>query len=134
MMEPNLKLKPTKISAAVSCFSHVCLFVTLWTIAHQAPLLMGFYRQEYLSGLLCPPPEDLHPGIKPTSLRSPALAAGSLPLAPPGKPTTTWHAHNFIPDILPQYYSMPLVDAKITTINSFFQVFSSKKIHTIDNH
>ena len=119
MMELNLKLKPTKTSVALSCFSHVCLFVMRWTIAPKAPVSMGFHRQEYWSGLPCPPPEDrLHPGIKPTSVRSPALAGGSLPLALPGKPTTSWHAHNFVPDIiLWWYYSMPLVDAKITTIN-----------------
>ena len=40
-------------------FSHVQLFVTLWTVALQAPLSMGFSRQEYWSGLPCPPPEDL---------------------------------------------------------------------------
>ena len=49
--------------------SHVWLFVTLWTIACQVPLSMGFSRQEYWSGLPCPPPGDLpHPGIEPASL------------------------------------------------------------------
>ena len=48
---------------------------TPWTVASQAPLSMGFSRQEYWSGLPCPRPGDLpHPGIKPTSLTSPALA------------------------------------------------------------
>ena len=41
---------------------------TLWTVACQAPLSMGFSRQEYWSGLPCPPPESSPPGIKPTSL------------------------------------------------------------------
>ena len=45
----------------LSRFSYVLFFVTLWTIAHQAPLSMGFSRQEYWSGLPCPPP-----GIFPT--------------------------------------------------------------------
>ena len=56
--------------------------------AHQAPLFMGFFRQEYWSGLPCPPPGDLpDPGVEPASLTSPGLAGGfSLPLAPPGKP------------------------------------------------
>ena len=68
-------------------FSHVQFFVTPWTVACQALLSMGFSRQEYWSGLLCPPPEDPpNPGIAPMSLTSPALAGGSLPLAPPGKP------------------------------------------------
>ena len=40
-------------------FSHVQLFVTLWTVACQAPLSMGVSRQEYWSGLTCPPPGDL---------------------------------------------------------------------------
>ena len=61
----------------VSWFSHVQLFATLWTIACQAPLSMGFSRQEYWSGLPCPPPGDLpNPGIEPASLTSPALAGG----------------------------------------------------------
>ena len=53
-------------------------------VAHQAPLSMGFSRQEHWNGLPFPSPEDLpDPGIKP---RSPALQAGSLPLAPPETP------------------------------------------------
>ena len=67
--------------------SHVQLLSTPWTVARQAPLSMGFSRQEYWSGLPCPPPGDLpDPGINPTSLRSSALAEGSLLLAQPGKP------------------------------------------------
>ena len=51
------------------------LTVTLWTITHQAPLAMGSSKQEYWSGLSCPSPGDLpDPGIKLTSLMSPALA------------------------------------------------------------
>ena len=58
--------------------SHV-LFPTPWTVARQAPLSMGFPRQEFWSGLPFPPPGDLpDPGIKP---RSPALQADSLPLS-----------------------------------------------------
>ena len=58
-------------------FSHVWFFVTPWTVAWQAPLFMGFSRQEYWSGLPCPPPWDLHdPGIEPASLASPVLAGG----------------------------------------------------------
>ena len=49
-------------------FSRVLLFVTLWTLAHQGPLSMGFSRQEYWSGLACPPSGHLpNPGIKPSS-------------------------------------------------------------------
>ena len=62
-------------------------FVTPWTVAHQAPLSMGFPRQEYWSGLPFPSPGHLHrhPGIQLTSLMSPAQV-GSLPLVPPGNP------------------------------------------------
>ena len=64
--------------------SRVGLFVTLWTVAHQAPLSMGFPRLEYWGELLFPSPGDLlDPGIKPGS---PALQADSLPFEPPGKP------------------------------------------------
>ena len=58
----------------LSCFSHVWLFATLWTVISQAPLSMEFSRQEYWSGLPCPLPGDLYgPRIKPVSLMSPAL-------------------------------------------------------------
>ena len=71
----------------LSRIGHVQLFETLWTVALQAPLSMGFSRQEYWSGLACPPPGDLpDPGIKPMSLKSPALQADFLPLAPSVKP------------------------------------------------
>ena len=61
----------------LSRFSHVQLFATLWTIASQAPLSIGFSRQEYWSGLPCPPPGDLpDPGIEPMSPTSPVLAGG----------------------------------------------------------
>ena len=62
----------------VYVLSHVWLFVTWWTIAHQAPLSIGFYRQEYWSGLPYPPLGDLpNPGIEPWSS---ALQEDSLPL------------------------------------------------------
>ena len=63
--------------------NHVQLFVTLWTIDHQAHLSMEFSRQEYWSGLPFPSPGDLpDPGIEPGSL---ALQADSLLTEPPGK-------------------------------------------------
>ena len=63
--------------------SLVRLFATPWTVAHQAPLSMGFPRQEYWSGLPFPPPEDLlNPGIKPMS---PALADEFFTSLLPGK-------------------------------------------------
>ena len=58
----------------LSRFSHVRLCAALWTAAHQAPLSMGFSRQEYSSGLLYPSPGDLpDPGIEPMIPASPAL-------------------------------------------------------------
>ena len=60
---------------------------TLWIVAHQAPLSMGFFRQESWNGLPYPPPEDLlHGGIKPVSPVSPAWQVDSLPAEPSGKP------------------------------------------------
>ena len=76
-----------KNSAVLSHFSHVQLFATLWTIAHQAPLSMGFSRLEYWSGMLCPPPGDVP--IQGSNLPLLCLLhwqAGSLPLVPPRKP------------------------------------------------
>ena len=64
----------------VKLLRRVRLFAALWTVAYQAPLSMGFSRQEYWSGLLFPSPEDLpDPGIEP---RSPALQADALPSIP----------------------------------------------------
>ena len=61
--------------------------VTPWTVAHQSPLSMGFSRQEYWSGLSCPPPGDLpNPGIEP---RSATLQVDSLLTEPPGEPKNT---------------------------------------------
>ena len=78
------------ISIVLCCaqsLSHVQLFATPWTVANQASLSMGFPRQEYWSGLQCPPPGDLpHPGIEP---RFPALQMDSLSSEPPWKPKNT---------------------------------------------
>ena len=64
---------------ALSCFSHVQLFVILWTVAHQAPLFMGFSRQEYWNALLFPSP-GYYPnqGMEPMCLMSLALTGGVL--------------------------------------------------------
>ena len=68
--------------------SHVQLFATLWTVAHQSPPSMGFSRQEYRSWLPFPSPGDLpDSGIEP---RSPALQADALTSKPPGKPKVKW--------------------------------------------
>ena len=75
----------------VSMLSHISraqLFATLWTVTHQAPLSMGFSRQEYWSELPCPPPGHLpDPGIELTYLTSPALVGRFFTTS------TTWEAH-----------------------------------------
>ena len=72
----------------VKSLSHVQLFATPWTVAYQAPLSMGFSRQEYWSGLPFSSPGDLpNPGIEP---ESPTLWADALTSEPPGKPIYTW--------------------------------------------
>ena len=64
-----------KRRAVVSCFSHVQLFVVQWMAACQVPLFMGFFRQEYWSGLPFPSSGDRRDsGIEPASLTSSALA------------------------------------------------------------
>ena len=75
-----------ELPVCVLC-AHSCLiFVTLWTVARQAPLSIGFSRQEYWSGLSCFSPGDLsNPGIKPMSPASPALAGVFFTTEPPGK-------------------------------------------------
>ena len=71
--------------AVTSVVSEV-LFVTPWTVTHQAPLSMGSPRQKYWTGLPFPSPGDLlNPGIE---LRSLALAGGFFTTEPPGKPNT----------------------------------------------
>ena len=70
--------------------------VTLWTIACQAPVSLGFSRQEYGSGLPCPPPGDLRsPGIEPTFPVSPALRMDSLPLSLWGSPIRLFTVSHF---------------------------------------
>ena len=62
-------------------------FVTPWTVVHQAPLSVGFSRQDYWSGLPFPLPGDLSdPGTEPESPASPALAGGFFTTEPVGKP------------------------------------------------
>ena len=84
----------SSLQCVISHFSHVWLFVSLRTVACQAPLFTGFSRQEYWSGLPCPLPGDLpDPGIKP---RSPALQMDSSPAEPQGKPVLSWRPVNAV--------------------------------------
>ena len=80
-------------------------FVTPWTVARQAPLSMGFSRQEYWSGLPFPYPGDFpDPGIEPTS---PASQADSLPLSPQGG-TCSKPTHAQAPDWWPFLFLLPV--------------------------
>ena len=84
----TVKSSPPRATACVlRQLSHVQLFAILWAVAWQAPLSVEFFRQEYQSGLLCPPPGDLLD--QRSNLRLLHVLhwqAGPLPLAPPGKP------------------------------------------------
>ena len=85
----------SKLSLSCAVISHSVVYdsATPWPTAHQAPLFMGFSRQEYWSGLLFPLPGDLHnPGIEPRSRRSsvsPALAGAFFTTSP------TWEVQKY---------------------------------------
>ena len=75
---------------------------TLWTVAHQASLSMGFSRQQYWSGLPLPSPGDLsHPGIQP---KSPSLASGFFTPEPPGEPRCATQGASFLVCFLNFYF------------------------------
>ena len=77
-------------ACVLSCFSCVQVFVTPWSAAHQSSLSMEFSRQEYWSGLLCPPSGDLpNPGIEPVSLTSASIGRWVL-----------YHQHHLRPTLL----------------------------------
>ena len=81
---PHKGIRPHVLHHSVASDS----FATLWTIAHQAPLSMGFPRQQYRNGWPFPSPGDLpNPGVELTCLLSPALALGFLTMC------TVWEAH-----------------------------------------
>ena len=85
------KLKMDCHGCVLSHFSCVQLFVTLWTVARQAPLSRRFYRQEYWSGLPGPPPGSLLDlGTEPVSLSSPAQAGGFFTTS------ATWEASCYV--------------------------------------
>ena len=94
--------------------------VTPWTVARQAPLSIGFPRQQYWSRLPVPSPGDLpNPGIE---LMSPELAGGFFTVEPPGRPITTYKFFNFkkIPLKLPFVHRLVLV--MITNIRSDIRI------------
>ena len=103
----------------LSCFLCVWLFATLWTVAHQALLCMGFSRQEYWSGLLFPTLGDLpHSGIQ---LASPVLQADSLVLSHRGSSANIL----ICPQLINRFNEIP---TKISTHFFFFSVDIDKII------
>ena len=75
--KPRAITNKTECVCMLNCFNRVQLFATLWTVACQAFLSMGFLRQEYWNGLPCPPSGNLpNPGIDLRSLIPPAFAGG----------------------------------------------------------
>ena len=90
----------------LSRFSHIQLFVTLWTVALEAPLSIGFCRQEHSSGLSCPPPGGLpDTGIEPAPPAASALQAVCLPLSRqenPEVPSCTIFLKTFLPTLISQ--------------------------------
>ena len=87
LFSKDLLFRALRISFLACMLSCVQLFATPWTVACQAPLSVGFPRQEYWSGLPCPLPGDLpNAGIKSMSSASPALAGRFFTTEPRGKP------------------------------------------------
>ena len=114
----------------LSRFSRVQLFAALWTVARQAAL--GFSRQEYWSGLLCPPPGYLpNPRPEAKSLESLALAGGFLPLSLPGKPSLT-HQFNSVtqscPTLCDPRTAAHQSSLSIITAQSLFKLMSIKLV------
>ena len=82
-----------RMCAYAQSLSRVQLLATLWTVAHQAPLSMGFPRLEHWIGLPFPSSGVLpNPGIEPMSPMSPALAGKFLTTEPRGKPTVEYYS------------------------------------------
>ena len=116
------------LSVGTSHFSHVWLVVTLWIVAHQASLSMGFSRQEYWSRLPNSPPGNLpNPGIELAPLMSPALSGMCLPLAPPRRALSSWplgrlHIHK-------SHAWICLLYASPTSLDTYLEVADSRNCH-----
>ena len=103
-----------------TCVPASSFFATLWTVAHQAPLSMRFFRQEYWSGLSCPPPGSLpYPVIK---SGSPTLQVDSLPSEPPGKPNGFQSFLN--------YFFVIFGSAESSLLHSSFYLVAANRDHS----
>ena len=97
---------------------------------HQAPLSTGFSRQEYWSGLPCPPPEDLpHPGIEPVSFTFLRWQVGSLPLVTPVKPICWTHSVTGITNFLPHPDAVNKGASRPFIFSSIFKMWSKEQQH-----
>ena len=112
------RLCPNETMCVCQSLSRVQLFATPWTVAHRAPLSMGFSRQEYWSGLSCPPPGDLpDPGIEP---RSPALQVGrpALNQGGPMTPLEPWiQPYLKFPPQIPIQFCFSIVWVEFLTVS-----------------
>ena len=100
--------------------------MTLWSIAHQAPLSMGLYKQEYWSGLPLPSPGDLpNLGIKSTSL---ALKTDSLPSEPPGKLFSSVQSLSHVQLFATPWTTACQASLSITNPRSLFKLMSIKSV------
>ena len=116
--EKDKESKYGKKWSEVKSLSHVQLFATPWTVACQAPLSMGFSRQEHWSRLPFPSPGDLpDPGIEPGS---PTLEAGALTSEPPGKPNMAKDTNNWQIYVMRIWVWFVLVFSMIGLV--FFQI------------
>ena len=116
----NNSLLPSPVLVACCCSVMFNSFATSWSIAHQAPLCMGFFQQEHWSGLPCPPPEDLpDPGIEPIS---PTWQADS------------WHlksSNNFKPNCIPKSNTKPIL---INEFNVNHETVRNTNLVIVFNH
>ena len=116
--EPGNETAKTLVREALLCahvlsLSRVQPFVTLWTVAHQDPLSMGFSRQQCWSGLLLPLPGDIpDPGIKTVSPLAPAIVGRFFTTESPRKPLSPAVYRN---------YSTP----KQMKVNSYIQLHTA---------
>ena len=112
----------------VCVLNHVCLLMTPWTVAHQAPLSIGFPRQEYWSGLPRPPSGDLsNPGIEPEFLMARALTGRFFTTSAAWEAQLNYHKANFSTSRL---YTPP--NSQSTT--HLFYWFCCYKITSLSNY
>ena len=119
----------TQLRTNKTCCVCVRYLAIPWTVACQAPLSVGFSRQEYWSELLCPPPRDLpDPGLEP---RSPALRADSLPFEPRGKPEKPLLSHSHIYAASNAFRLLQVKNEHVYLVGFFFLFLVCLLCHTV---